>query len=301
MGSDFTTFLPMLANCGPATGEFRSRPISHIRPSLPVRDPMTERSLTTWSAGDYDAIATGMRRGANAFVERLGLRRGLDVLDAACGTGNLTLPAARSGARVTGFDLVPALLDVAARRAIMDQLWINFDQGSVEELPYADRKFDVVMSMFGVMFAARPERVVAELARVTRPGGRVALANWTPDGFVGKLLRTHAAYVPPPAGVPSPLEWGSATAVRRLFADADWDLSMELRTLTFNYPHMPEGTADLFRVAYGPTVRAMAMLDTERRESFAAELLALWQSHQRPGAIVTEVDSEYLEVIAVRR
>jgi SAM-dependent methyltransferase len=301
MGNDFTTFLPMLANCGPATGEFRSRPISHIRPSLPVRDPLTERSLTTWSAGDYDSIAAGFRREANAFVERLELRRGLDVLDAACGTGNLTLPAAKSGARVTGFDLVPALLDVAARRAVMDQLWINFDQGSVEELPYTDGKFDVVMSMFGVMFAARPERVVAELARVTRRGGRVALANWTPDGFVGKMLQTHGTYVPPPAGVPSPLQWGTESMIRRLFDAGDWDIGVQQRTLTFHYPLMPAGTADLFRVAYGPTVRAMAMLDTERRESFAAELTDLWQRHQRPGAIVTEVDSEYLEVIATRR
>ena len=301
MGNDFTTFLPTLANCGPATGEFRSRALSHIRPSLPIRDPLTERSLTTWSAGDYDSIAAGFRREARAFVERLGLRRGLDVLDAACGTGNLTIPAAKAGARVTGFDLVPALLEVAARRAVMDQLWINFDQGTVEELPYSDGKFDVVMSMFGVMFAARPERVVAELARVTRRGGRVALANWTPDGFVGKLLRTHAAYVPPPAGVPSPLQWGSEPDVRRMFAAADWNVRVEPRTLTFAYPHMPAGTADLFRVAYGPTVRAMAMLDTERRESFAAELSRLWEEHQRPGSIVTDVDSRYLEVIAVRR
>lgn len=301
MGNDLTTLLPTMVNCGPATGEFRSRNISHIRPSLPVRDPLTERSLTTWSAGDYDRIAAGFRRGARDFVERLGLRRGLDVLDAACGTGNLTIPAAKSGARVTGFDLVPGLLEVAARRAVMDQLWINFDQGSVEELPYADTKFDVVMSMFGVMFAARPERVVAELARVTRRGGRVALANWTPDGFVGKLLKTHAAYVPAPAGVPSPLRWGSDAAIRELFGAATWDVSTNVRTLTFNYPHMPAGTADLFRVAYGPTVRAMAILDTERRELLAAELAELWQAHQRPGAIVTEVDSEYLEVVAVRR
>jgi SAM-dependent methyltransferase len=196
---------------------------------------------------------------------------------------------------------VPALLEVASRRAIMEQLWINFDQGTVEELPYSDGQFDVVMSMFGIMFAGRPERVVDELARVTRRGGRVALANWTPEGFVGKMLRTHAAYVPSPAGVPSPLQWGSEPVVRGMFPVADWDVQVELRTLTFRYPHMPAGTADLFRVAYGPTVRAMAMLDAEGRESFAAELSRLWEAHQRPGSIVTEVDSEYLEVIAVRR
>ena len=301
MGNDFTTFLPTLVNCGTATGEFRSRNISHTRPSLPVRDPLTERSLTTWSAGDYDRIAAGFRRDARAFVERLGPRRGLDVLDAACGTGNLTIPAAKSGARVTGFDLVPRLLEVAARRALMDQLWINFDQGTVEELPYADAKFDIVMSMFGVMFAPRPERVVAELARVTKRGGRVALANWTPGGFVGTLLRAHAAYVPAPPGVPSPLQWGQEAEVHRLFDARDWNVTTRTHTLTFNYPHTPAGTADLFRVAYGPTVRAMARLDAERRESLAGELTTLWERHQRPGAIVTEVDSEYLEVIAVRR
>ena len=301
MGNDFTTILPTPLDCGPATGEFRSRPISHIRPSLAVRDPLTERSRATWSAGDYDRIAAGFRHEARAFVERLDLRRGLDVLDAACGTGNLTIPAAKSGARVTGFDLVPGLLEVAARRAVADQLWINFDQGSVEELPYADAKFHVVMSMFGVMFAARPERVVAELARVTRRGGRVALANWIPDGFIGKMLELHAAYAPPPPDLPSPLHWGNEGILRQWFSARDWNVTTQVRTLTFTFPHLPAGTASLFEVAYGPTVRTMALLDEESRAVFSAELASHWKAHQRPGAIVTEVDADYLEVIAVRR
>lgn len=301
MRNDYPALLPTTMDCGPATGEFRSRTISHIRPSLPVRDPLTERSLATWSSGDYERIARGFRHEAEAFVVRLGLRRGLDVLDAASGTGNLTIPAAKTGARVTGFDLVPQLIAIAAARATLEQLWINFDQGSVEELPYADAKFDVVMSMFGVMFAARAERVVAELARVTRRGGRVALANWTPDGFIGQVLRAHVAHVPPPPGVGSPLRWGDEGSVRKLFDARDWDVSVAKRVLTFRYPHMPAGTADLFRTAYGPTVRAMAVLDSQRRQQLADELTDLWVRHQKPDALLTEVDSEYLEVIAVKK
>src|SRR5688572_12332366 len=176
--------------------------------SLPHADALTERSRRIWGAGDYDRIAAGFRHEAEAFVGRLALRPGLAVLDAACGSGNLAIPAARTGATVTGFDLVPALLADAARWARRERLAVAFEEGNVEALPYADGQFDVVLSMFGVMFAARPDRVAAELARVTRPGCRVALANWTRAGFTGQMLAMHAAAAPPPAGVPSPLLWG---------------------------------------------------------------------------------------------
>ena len=165
----------------------------------PARDELTERSRRIWGDGDYDRIAAGFRDEARAFVDRLSLRPGQLVLDAAAGSGNLTIPAARTGAVVTGIDLVPSLLSAASRWAARDGLTVNLDVGNVEELPYDDARFDVVLSMFGVMFAARPDRVIAELARVTRPGGRVVLANWTRGGFIGKMLAKHAAVAPPPA------------------------------------------------------------------------------------------------------
>ena len=264
-------------------------------------DALTERSRRVWSAGDYDRISAGFRHEAQAFVERRGLARGLEVLDAACGSGNLTIPAARTGASVTGFDLVPALLDVAAEWARRERLGITTVEGTVEELPFDDAQFDVVMSMFGVMFAARPERVMDELARVTRPGGQVALANWTRAGFVGRMLAMHVAFVPPPAGIPSPLLWGDEATIRERFDENLWSVATTVRTLTFRYPHTPAGTAELFRGAYGPTVRAFEAIDEDRRATLAAELTAHWTAHHRAGAPMTEVDSEYLEVVATRR
>ena len=178
---------------------------------------------------------------------------------------------------------------------------IRLDQGTVEDLPYSDAQFDVVLSMFGVMFAARPANVVAELARVVRRGGRIALANWAPDSFVGTLLKAHSARVPAPAGVPSPLLWGDEAVVRERFDARHWDLRTTRRTLTFHYPHMPAGTADLFRSSYGPTVRTFAALEEGQRAEFAAELTDLWARHQKRGAITTEVNSDYLEVVAFRK
>ena len=265
------------------------------------RDALSERSRRTWSAGDYDRIAAGFRDEARAFVERLSLRAGQLVLDAACGSGNLTIPAARTGAFVTGVDLVPALLYAASKWAERERLTLRLDLGNVEQLPYADAQFDVVLSMFGIMFAARPDQVVAELARVTRPGGRVALANWTRRGFIGRLLAMHAAVAPAPAEIPSPLLWSDETVLRERFDERTWRLTSTTRTLTFRYPHTPTGTAELFRAAYGPTVRAFAALDEDRRASFAADLAAHWSWHQRGSGASTEVDAEYLEVIAVRR
>ena len=265
------------------------------------RDPLTERTRRIWSAGDYDRISAGFRDEARAFVERLSLSAGQRVLDAACGSGNLTIPAARTGAVVTGIDLVPALLYAASQWAERERLALKLDLGNVEQLPYADAEFDVVLSMFGVMFAARPDKVVAELTRVTRPGGRVVLANWTRRGFIGQLLTMHGAFVPPPAEIPSPLLWADETVLRERFDEHTWRLTWTTRTLTFRYPHTPAGTAELFRAAYGPTVRAFAALGEDARASFAADLAEHWSWHQHGRGTSTEVDAEYLEVVAVRR
>jgi ubiquinone/menaquinone biosynthesis C-methylase UbiE len=299
MGNDYTTLDSRNIDCGDAVGDIAVRPIlSHI---APAGDPATERSVRVWSAGDYDRISAGFRGEAETFVSRLKLTAGLDVLDSACGTGNLTIPAARTGATVTGFDLIPELLDVTAKWAEHEKLSIQLDQGTVEELPYDDGSFDVVMSMFGLMFAARPDRVASELARVTRPGGRVALANWTRNGFIGQLLATHVAYVTPPAGSVSVLLWGDDAVVRERLPASEWDVTTTLRTLTFKYPYTPAGTADLFKTCYGPTIRTIEALDKERGTQLASDLIYHWERNQRAGARGTEVDSQYLEVVAVRR
>jgi ubiquinone/menaquinone biosynthesis C-methylase UbiE len=271
------------------------------RDMFPKSDALTERSHGVWSAGDYDCISAGFRDEAEAFVGRQALRPDQVVLDAACGSGNVTIPAARSGAFVTGLDLVVSLLAAAQNWADREGLVVALEQGNVEQLPYVDGEFDVVLSMFGVMFAARPDRVVAELERVTRPGGRVVLANWTRAGFIGRMLAMHVARVPPPAGVPSPLLWGDEEWLRERFDDRKWRLTTALRTLTFRYPWSPAGTARLFQTAYGPTVRVFEALDESQRESFAAELAAHWSSHQIGSGERTQVQSEYLEVVAVRR
>jgi SAM-dependent methyltransferase len=265
------------------------------------RDGLTERSRRIWSAGDYDRISAGFREEARTFVERLALRPGHLVLDAACGSGNLTIPAASTGAFVYGLDLVPSLLSATSRWAAREGLTLTLDLGNVEDLPYSDGRFDIVMSMFGIMFAARPDRAVAELARVTRRGGRVALANWTRAGFIGRMLAMHAAVAPPPSEIPSPLLWADETVLRERFDERTWKLTTTKRTLTFRYPHTPAGTAELFRAAYGPTVRAFASLDENSRASFASDLAEHWAWHQRGNSESTEVDAEYLEVIAVRR
>jgi ubiquinone/menaquinone biosynthesis C-methylase UbiE len=294
MGTEFTTLEKALTSDIGARGTILKQPTEFA-------DELTERSRGIWNAGSYDRVAAGFRHEASAFVERLALTPDLNVLDAACGSGNLTIPAARTGARVTGFDLVSKLLDIAAMWSAREGLIVRFDEGTVEDMPYNQAEFDVVMSMFGVMFAARADRVVTELARVTRPGGRVALANWTPAGFVGQMLWKHIAYAPPPQGIASPLLWGDESVVRERFSESDWDVSTTLRTLTFRYPFPPAATADLFRWAYGPTVRAFQTLDKNVQVRFAADLVEHWASHQKPGAENTEVDAEYLEVIAIRK
>jgi 2-polyprenyl-3-methyl-5-hydroxy-6-metoxy-1,4-benzoquinol methylase len=282
-------------------------PLQIPTPLLPVRtppdDPVTARNLHIWSAGEYDRIAAGFRDGAAAFVERLNLSPGTRVLDAACGSGNLTIPAARAGAEVTGLDIVPSLLGMTADWATREGLQVTLDEGTVERMPYAMGRFDVVLSMFGTMFAARPDQVVVELARVTRPGGRVALANWTRTGFIGKMLAHHVAAVPPPPGIPSVLLWGDEEVVRERFDEGMWRVATTRRTLTFRYPQPPEATADLFKSFYRPTIRTMEALDESGRVKLTEVLVDHWVSHQREDVPdeTTAVDAEYLEVVAVRR
>jgi SAM-dependent methyltransferase len=264
-----------------------------------VSDPLTERVRATWTAGDFGRIAKGYAPGAGEFISRLGLYPGERVLDVACGTGNLALPAARIGASVYGIDIAPNLIAQARENAAAERLSIAFDVGDAEQLPYATGSFDTVVTMFGAMFAARPDRTAGELLRVTRSGGRIAMANWTPSGFIGEMLRTTVKYAPPPQGIESPLRWGTEDAVTARLGPGSNTLTLTRRLITFEYPFAPEEVVSLFRLWYGPTLRAFASLDEANREGLRRDLVKLWTDHNRATDGTTRVQSEYLEVLAV--
>ena len=259
-------------------------------------DPSLDAARATWTAGDFGRIAVGYASGATDFVKRLRLCPGDLVLDVACGTGNLAIPAAADGAVVTGVDVAPNLVEAARRAAAAASLDIRFDVGAAEALPYPDGSFDAVISMFGVMFAARPEMALAELLRVARRGGHIALASWTPGGFIGAMLRAHTAQVSRPAGAPSPLAWGDETTMRqRLDAHAGRIRAVQMvpRTLDFTYPLTPAGVVELFREFYGPSVRTFGALDAQGRARLSAALLDLWRERNTAPSGSTSVAAEY--------
>ena len=257
------------------------------------------RLKATWMAGDFDKIAQIIAPGAAEFIERLALEPGTRVLDVACGSGNLSLPAARAGAAVTGLDIAPNLLETAQGRAEAFGLEITFDEGDAEQLPYADASFDAVVTMFGAMFAPRPETTAAELLRVCRPGGRIAMANWTPAGFIGRMFKTTAAHVPPP-NIPSPLLWGDEVTVRERLGIGVADLQITHRMVSFCLPMTPEQTVDYFRAWYGPTLRAFAALDEDGQAALRRDLTRLWSEHNLATDGTMHVEAEYLEVVAIR-
>ena len=258
------------------------------------------RVRATWTAGDFGRIAVGFERGAAEFIARLELKPGERVLDVACGTGNLALPAARGGARVTAIDIAPALVAQLAARAVAEGLAVDAREGDAEALPLADGSFDTVVTMFGAMFAAHPDSATAELVRVTRAGGRIAMANWTPDGFIGRMLKVVVGYVPPPSGVPSVLLWGDPRVVQERLGAGVTGLRFDRRTMVLAYPFGPEKTVELFRTWYGPTVRAFGALDEERQRALSADLVSLWTEHNTAGPDATRVESEFLEVVGSR-
>ncbi|HTW63377.1 MAG TPA: class I SAM-dependent methyltransferase [Bryobacteraceae bacterium] len=263
-------------------------------------DQLKQKMRGSWTAGDFGQIARYTERCAEEFVDRLGIQPGTRVLDVACGTGNLAIPAARTGALVSGVDIAPNLLEQARQRAADENLKASFDEGDAEQLPYADAEFDVVMTMFGAMFGPRPEMVAAELARVCRPGGRIAMANWTPDGFIAKQFATGNRYVPPPEGVPPPVLWGDERAVRERLGAYASEIRTTRRTAEFDYPFSPREVVDFFRRYFGPTQVALSRLSASEQAAYLADLEALWSEHNEAGDGRTAVRGEFLEVIATR-
>lgn len=266
----------------------------------PEMESLKTRLKGMWMSGDFGEVAKHIETGADEFIERLTLQPGTRVLDVACGSGNLALPAARAGAIVTGVDIAPNLLEQARARAASEGLTIQFDEGDAENLPYDDVAFDVVVSMFGAMFAPRPELVAAELVRVCRPGGRIAMANWTPQGFVGQMFKVTGKHVPPPPNMPSPLKWGDEETVRERLSDGIATLKMTRRMCPFEYPVPPAEVVESFRMYYGPTRRAFEALDSDGQAALRKDLEQLWTEHNQATDNTTYGEGEYLEVVATR-
>ena len=259
-----------------------------------------EKLRATWMAGDFGKIAEYSIQEAEAFVELLHLSPGMEVLDVACGTGNLAIPAARKGARVTGVDIASNLLAQARTRAAEAGLDIVFEEGDAEKLPFADEQFDVVMSMFGAMFAPNPERIASELARVCRHGGKVAMANWTPEGFAGKMFRLTNRYVPPPVEMPAPVLWGDEAVARLRLRSCGVDITTRRHMMLFDYPLPPADVVQFFSEHFGPTKVAFSRLDEEGRVALRKDLEKLWSEHNLATNGRTLVENEYLEVMGVR-
>jgi ubiquinone/menaquinone biosynthesis C-methylase UbiE len=254
----------------------------------------------TWIAGDFGEIAKSYATGAEEFVRGLNLQPGMRVLDVACGTGNLALPAARLGAVVTGVDIAPNLIEQARETAKREGLTAQFDEGDAEKLPYDDASFDAVITMFGAMFAPRPELVAAELKRVTRPGGMIAMANWTPTGFIGQMFKMVASHVPPPPNMPSPVLWGSEDVVRERLSEGTSDLQTTRQLIHFKYPFSPAQTVEHFFVYYGPSFKAFTALDENGQNALRRDLEQHWTKHNTATDGTTDVPAEYLKVVAVR-
>ncbi len=252
-----------------------------------------------WSTGDYPAIAGMIEGVAEVLVAEVGAAPGLEMLDVATGSGNVAIPAARAGANVTGLDLTPELLVVARARAAEAGVDVNFIEGDAEELPFERDSFDIVTSCFGVMFAPRHEQAAGELTRVARPGSRIGIAAWTPEGLNGRLFKTVGSYMPqPPAELKPPVMWGTEDHVRSLFADSGATLSFERRAVTFSHDS-PESWVDFNERILGPAILAKAALEPQGRyDELRTELIGLYSDANDAVDGTFRADAEYLLTIA---
>ena len=257
------------------------------------------RQRTMWASGDFALIGTTLQIVGETLCEAAELDAGARVLDVACGNGNAALAAAHRFCRVAGLDYVPALLARARERAAAERLSIDFVEGDAEQLPFPAESFDAVLSTFGVMFAPDQERAAREMTRVVRRGGKIALANWTPEGFVGRMLITVGKHVPPPPGVASPAYWGNETRLRELFPDVA-QFHTRRRTFVFRYESFEHFNA-VFRDYYGPMHKAYAALDVHgqaRLTDDLRELVEEFRSPAKPRSLA--IPGEYLEVVIDR-
>jgi SAM-dependent methyltransferase len=277
-----------------------STPTHSPAPSI---DQIKASMRSTWMAGDFGVVAKTIAAVAGEFVGRMAIPPGAHALDVACGTGNVAIPLARRGAAVTGVDIATNLLEQARERAATENLSIEFDEGDAEQMPYADASFDVVATMFGAMFAPRPEVVASELARVLKPGGLLAMANWNPAGFTGKMFKVGSGHVPPPPGVAPPVLWGDDSTVRSRLEPYFTDILTEIIPIDFDMPVSPAGAVAFFRKYFGPTQVAFSRLNEAGQAALAADLEALWSAANiaPDPAEHTLVRNEYLQVMARRK
>ena len=258
------------------------------------------RQQAAWSTGNYAVVGTTLQIVGESLCEALDLRSGARVLDVAAGNGNATLAAARRWCDVTSTDYVASLLDAGRARAHAEGHSIRFREADAEHLPFADASFDAVMSTFGVMFTPDQEQAASELVRVCKPGGRIGLANWTPEGFIGQVFRTIGKYIPPAAGVKSPALWGTRPRLEELFGTAARQIRATSREFTFRY-RSPAHWIEVFRTYYGPMNKAFGALDAAKQAAFTQDLLALMASGDRSGDGTLVIPSEYLEVVIERK
>jgi ubiquinone/menaquinone biosynthesis C-methylase UbiE len=258
------------------------------------------RQQAAWSSGDYAVVGTTLQIVGEQLCETLDLRAGQSVLDVAAGNGNVTLAAARRGGEVTSTDYVPALLERGRARAAAEGLSIVMQEADAEALPFADASFDVVVSTFGVMFTPNQDKAAAELIRVCKPGGKIGLANWTPDGFIGQLFKTIGKHVPPPSGVKSPALWGTRARMTELFGTKAASVAAVSRFFNFRY-RSAENWVDVFKTYYGPVHKAFAALPEAGQASLRADLLALVGQFNCSRDATMVVPSEYLEIAITKR
>ena len=259
-----------------------------------------QRQHGAWSSGDYAVVGTTLQIVGERLCEAIDLRAGSKVLDVAAGNGNATLAAARRWCDVTSTDYVPALLERGRERAAAEHLAVDFREADAEALPFADASYDVVLSTFGVMFTPDQDQAASELARVCKSGGKIGLANWTPQGFIGQLFKTIGKHLPPPAGVKSPALWGTPARLEEMFGGVAADIAAEPRMFVFRY-RSPGHWLEIFKTFYGPTLKAFAALDESGKAALGRDLLALLGefNHADDGTIV--VHSEYLEAVITKR
>jgi ubiquinone/menaquinone biosynthesis C-methylase UbiE len=258
------------------------------------------RQHGAWSCGDYAVVGTTLQIVGELLCEAVDLHAGARVLDVAAGNGNASLAAARRHCDVVSTDYVPALLERGRERATAERLPVEFRVADAEALPFADGSFDAVLSTFGVMFTPDQERAASELLRVTRRHGRIGLANWTPTGFIGQVFACIGAFVPPPAGVVSPAAWGTRERLQQLFARHALVVDVQVRQFVFRY-RSPEHWLEVFKIVYGPMVKAFAALPVDGQAALTAALLSLVQRHNRANDRSMAVASDYLEVVITRR
>ncbi len=275
------------------------RPLAAGR-HAPDLEALKAKQQTAWSSGDYAVVGTTLQIVGEQLAEAMDLRPGQTVLDVAAGNGNVTLAAARRWCDVTSTDYVESLLARGRKRAEAEGLQVKFQIADAENLPFADATFDAVVSTFGGMFSPDQDRTAAEMVRVCRSGGRIGLANWTPESFVGQIFKTIGTYLPPPTGVKSPAVWGTRSWVEGTFAAAASKVNTEPRNFIFRY-RSAQHFLDIFRAYYGPVLKAFEAIDVAGRKVLARDIIDLVERFNTSGDKVMVVPSEYLEVVITKR